>query len=1086
MRCPSCHHENRAGRSFCGECGVALAVACAACGASNEPIEKFCGDCGMPLRRVASAIAGAAASRQPDTAALPVGERRQLTVLFCDLVGSTPLSQQLDPEDWRDVVTRYHATARAVVERFGGYVAQLQGDGLLVYFGWPSAREDDPERAIRAALAIVDAMVPLNAELALPDGKRLAVRVGMHTGPVVVADGGAIFGETPNVAARVQSAADPETVAITEATQRLTAGMFVVEERGPRALKGVREPVVLYRVVQSSGVRSRLDVATGRLTPFVGREVELATLVERWERAQDGDGQHVLVVGEAGVGKSRLVYQFRERLAAVPHTWLECGATPYTESTPFHPVVALVAQGLAFTADDTPADKLAKIERGLRMLASRENVAIVADFLGLQAPTPLALNPDVQRRQTLELLARWTLAMSGIQPLVVLFEDVHWCDASSIELLARLVAQSATARVLVIATARPEFTSPWPARENVTTLQLSRLTKRQARDMVAALGGTALPADTLDALVTRADGMPLYVEELTKAVVEPGVAGTVEAIPATLADSLMARLDRLSTAKEVAQQAAVLGREFSYAVLAAVGGMEEAALRHGLARLVDAEILYRRGEPPAAVYTFKHALVQEAAYGSLLKRTRHELHGRVVDALVARFPERIAAEPEVVARHAELAGRTEEAITFYERAGEQAQAGSAHAEAISHFVKTIALLETQPISAERDRHELTLQLALASSFSASLGFGRSEMGAAYERAQVLAESTGDAARLGVARIGLSGFAFNRGQVERGRALADAVLMAAERRHDADQTLMACSTIAMPEFYQGRFASSLTHCERALALYEPTRHHGLVRVVAGDQGVAALSFAAWNLCQLGRLDTALARAVEAVALAKQLASPFNVGYALFFETVVHWWRRDPGRQRARAADVIALSEAQGFPLWRGAGHTFHGSARVAAGDLDGLREIMDGIAISAETGNQGGVPGVLMVVAEAQQAAGECAAARETIATALAISLHTGQRFFDADLHRIDGDLLLAADGAAEEAATRYHRALAIAREQSARAFELRAATSLARLWRDQGKRAEARDLLAPVYGRFTEGFATRDLIDTKALLDELA
>src|SRR5262245_23940540 len=670
LRCPSCGHGNRPDRRFCAQCGGRLGDVCSACGTLNEPGERFCSHCGAPLT-------GTAAE----------GERRQLTVLFCDLVGSTSLSQKLDPEEWHDVVKQYHQATAAAVARFGGHVAQYLGDGLVVYFGWPDAHEDDPERAIRAGLGILDAMVAVNARLVADDGIRLAVRVGMHTGPVVVTERGEVFGETPNLAARVQAAADPDTVVISAATQRLVAGIFVMEDRGPQALKGVREPMVLYRVLQPSGVRSRLDVAAGRLTPFVGRDLELGTLVDRWERAAEGEGQNVLIVGEAGVGKSRLVYQLRERLAPVPHTWLECRATPYTEGTPFHPVIDLVQQGLAFAPEDTAADKVEKLERAVTLarLDLAEAVPLVADFLGLAPPEgypQLALNPDVQRRKTMELLAAWNLALAEVQPLVMLVEDLHWVDPSSLELFGRLMAQTATARVLLIATTRPDFAPPWPARSNLTTLQLARLTKRHAREMVAALGGGSLSADMVDTLVARADGVPLYVEELTKAAIQPGVGHGAGAIPATLADSLMARLDRLSAAKEVAQRAALLGREFAYRLLAATAGLDEAMLRLGLERLVEAEILFARGEPPIATYTFKHALVQEAAYESLLKRTRQQLHGRVVEVLVERFPERVSGEPELVARHAEAAGRRDDAITYYARAGEQAQTRSAHEEAI--------------------------------------------------------------------------------------------------------------------------------------------------------------------------------------------------------------------------------------------------------------------------------------------------------------------------------------------------------------------------------------------------------------------
>src|SRR5436189_4188011 len=505
MRCPSCDHDNRPDRRFCTECGATLSVACSSCGAPAEPSEKFCGGCGARLPSEAPAIAVSTPAREPE-AALPAGERRQLTVLFCDLVGSTPLSQQLDAEEWRDLIAQYQQAAAGAVVRFGGHVAKNLGDGLLIYFGWPSAREDDPERAVRAGLAILEATALLDAN----DGTRLAVRIGLHTGPVVIADGGEVFGETANVAARVQSAAEPDTVVITAATQRLVAEMFVVEDRGPQVLKGVREPVTLYRVVQPSRVRSRLDVAAGCLTRFVGREVELATLVDRWELAQDGEGQNVLVLGEAGVGKSRLVYQLHEHLAAVPHTWHECGATPYTEGTPFHPIIALVAQGLAFAPEDTATEKLGKVERGLGALASAESIALLADFLGLPPPTKLQLSPELQRRKTIDLLAQCTLSLIAAQPLVMFVEDLHWCDASTLELLGHLIAQSPTARVLLLATARPEFMPPWPARSNLTTVQLARLTKRQARDMVTALGGPELPADTLDALVARADGVPLF------------------------------------------------------------------------------------------------------------------------------------------------------------------------------------------------------------------------------------------------------------------------------------------------------------------------------------------------------------------------------------------------------------------------------------------------------------------------------------------------------------------------------------------------------------------------------------------------
>ncbi len=1106
MHCTKCGTNNPSTNNFCVKCGNALPKHCAKCKAENPPTSDFCGKCGACLGESAAPpdadqpeLAGAASG--PVT----VGERRHLTVLFCDLVGSTPLSQQLDAEEWREVIAKYQQAASGAVARFGGYVAKNLGDGLLIYFGWPTAREDDPEQAVRAGLAIVDAMVPLNATLAADDGTRLEVRIGIHTGPVVIADGGEVFGETANVAARVQSAAEPHTVAITAATYRLVAGMFVVEDRGPQALKGVREPVTLYRVVRPSGIRSRLDVAAGRLTGFVGREPELATVIDHWERAQDGEGQNILIVGEAGVGKSRLARQLREHLASIPHTWLECDATPYTESTPFYPVIELVRQGLALAPEDTLRDKLGKIEAALIRvnLVSPEAMTLMTDFLNLErsdGTPPLAMSPELQRRKTMGLLAAWELALAESQPLVVVVEDLHWSDPSSLELLGRLIAQSPTAPVLLVGTARPEFVAPWPERFNLTTIKLARLTKRQARAIIervatavegsapsapeAERGGartTTLSDAMIDAIVARADGIPLYLEELTRTILEPGVARQVEEIPATLADSLMARLDRLSGAKEVAQRASVLGREFSYPLLAAVVGLDEAALRHGLARLDEAEILFVRGEPPQSSYTFKHALVQEAAYESLLKRTRRQLHGRVVEVLLAQFPDRAAAEPEVMARHAELAGQIDEAIKYYQRAGEQAQARSAHGEAIAQFRKAIALLATQPEGARRDTHEVALQLLLGGSLIADRGFAHPEVEAPYERARVLCEAVGDDGRLGIAQLGLSYFHYNRGDVERGRALSAEVLAIAEAQGSTELLATAHQTVAEPEYYQGKFASSLTHCERAFALYDPARHSEFLPT-GSHIGVPALGYAAWNLWCLGWPDSALARAREAVSLGRRLDHPFSLVRALFIESNIHRSRRDSARQQERAAEVLALSEVQEFPLFVGFGRYYYAAARVVSGDVAGLPELLEAVTLIRQTGYQS--PGMLIGLAEVQQAAGQLAEARATVAAALKMSAQLGQPFLDADFQRLDGELILATGGAPEEAAARYQQALDIAREQDAKSLELRAATSLARLWQDQGKRAEALDLLAPLYAWFTEGFDTGDLKDAKALLDQ--
>ncbi|MBI1814295.1 MAG: AAA family ATPase [Deltaproteobacteria bacterium] len=1192
MQCPQCRADNDADLSFCESCGAKLARLCPSCGHELKPQAKFCGKCGAATvgsrQTAVDSSDSDLTTNNPTPNNLSSGERRQLTVIFSDLVGSTALSAQFDPEEWREIVSRYHRATTEAVEKFGGHVAKNLGDGLLIYFGWPVAREDDPERAIRAGLAIVEAVHALNEGLLpnpppLPDvateegtrispasvvadetpipssanisvsggglGRRplLSVRVGMHTGPVVIADGGEVFGETANIAARVQSAAEPDTVVITAATQRLVAGLFVVEDRGPQELKGVRELVTLYRVVQPSGVRSRLDVAAGRLTRFVGRDIELATLIDRWERAADGEGQNVVVLGEAGVGKSRLVYQLHEHLAAVPHTWLECGASQYTEGTPFHPVIALVSQGLAFAPEDTAAEKLAKLEIGLRALASAETVALLADFLGLPPPTRLQFSPELQRRKTIDLLAQWNLALSEVQPLVLFIEDLHWCDASTLELLGHLIAQSPTARVLLLATARPDFTPPWPARSNLTTVQLARLTKRQGREMIVRLvsldtrpekmaatrengqeaGGhpsgspssdpavgsriEGLSDAVIDALVARADGVPLFVEELTKTLLESGTARNVNAIPSSLADSLMARLDRLATAKEIAQTASVLGREFSYGLLQALVGathaspsvsdaadagdvrarhaspLHEEDLQRSLRRLVDVEILFARGEPPAATYTFKHALIQETAYQSQLKRTRRQLHARVAQVLEERFPERVAAEPEVIARHYDQAGLVAQASAHYQRAGERATQRSAYEEAIAHLRRALDLVATLPETRERHRMELGLQMAIGAPLIAARGISHPENEQAYARARELASQVGELRELPRVFVGMADAYLVKGDLATAAEVAQDALAAAERTGDPFDLLSAHYQVAIPLFYQGHFSRALYHFEQSVGLYDPSAHGSLAYTMGIDRGVQAHAAASECHTYLGHLDRALALSEEAVALAQRVAHPVSLAQALFFAGLVHIERAELDRISERAEELVGLCERLGIPFYLGLGRWMRGYARIELGEGEaGIAEMQQGLVNLAEIGSGVGAPGILAKFAEGLRKVGRHDDALGAVGLGLAQAKQQAQHFFDADLHRLRAEILVDIDGnAAEEPEALFGQAVEIARQQEAKTFELRAATSLARLWQRQGRRAAARDLLAPVYEWFTEGFDTRDLKDAKALLEEL-
>jgi len=1060
-------------------------------------------ECGTRVERPPPKAASAPAPPSP-RAALE-GERRQLTVLFCDLVGSTEIAAQLDPEEWRDLAARYRRAAADAVTHFEGHVAQYLGDGLVAFFGYPQAHEDDAERAVRAGLAIVAAVQGVQTGNSVP----LRVRVGLHTGPVVLGREAAgeaqVFGDTPNIAARIETAAMPDTVVISAATHRLVAGLFVVEEWGARTLKGIREPMVLYRVRQPSGVQGRLAAATAasrRLTPLIGRERERQLLIAQWEHARDGEGQVVLVTGEPGIGKSRLVQTLREDLADVPHTWIECQGSVYHQQTPFYPVVEALRQALDRPAAANARGPLDALERSFDLAGISRATALplVAPLLGLPLPdryAPLELSPEGQRKQLLVTLATWLVGLARTQPVVAVVEDLQWVDPSTLELHAMLAERGATAPLLLLYTARSEFRPPWPALGHHVQLSLSRLTPRQVREMV---GGVALKAvlseAVVEAVVARTDGVPLFVEELTKAVAEAtlSAAGTpsritsIQEVPATLYDSLMARLDRLGEASKVAQVAAVLGRECTHALLSAVAGMTDADLDSALAKLVEAEILYMRGAPPYATYTFKHALMQDIAYETLLKARRRELHQVVAQVVAERFSAQAETEPELLARHYEAAGLADEAFRYYQRAGQRAQERSAYEEAITQFRKVIELLGKLPADPARHAREAEVQLALGASLVAVRGFAHEETGAAYERAQLLWEAAGNTAMLVQARLALSNVYVNRGEPDRSLMLAEQVLAVSEETRDRALVFSAHMNAGLSKLYQGRLRAALAHMEHIIARYDPSFDRMQAIWYGSDRDASALGAAGWILSYMGHLDRALERAREGVALARSLAHPFSLALARFLETLVHRTRRDAKAQQESAADVISIGEAQGFPLWRGVGRVYHGLARVRMGEgAPALAEIAEGLALAAGAGNRGGTPGLLFSLADGQLAAGQYTEALGTVEGGLAVAASTGQHFFDPGLHFLKGELLLAVGPAsASQAEALFRRAIEIACAQEAKYWELRATASLARLLQRQGKASEARASLAPVFSWFTEGFDTPDLVEAKALLDALA
>ena len=1054
----------------------------------------------------------------PDTAPTeprtPEAERRQLTVLFCALVDSTVLAAQLDPEDWREVVRAYQATCAEVIQRYEGHIAQYLGDGLLVYFGYPQAHEDDGQRAVRAALGMVEAMGRLNQHLAQERGVQLAVRMGIHTGLVVVgAMGGGgrqeqlALGDTPNVAARLQALAAPDTIVISTATYRLIQGFFNCRDLGPHTLKGISTPVPVYRVLEESGAQSRLEAGsiTG-LTPLVGREREVGLLLECWAQAKEGRGQVVLLNGEAGIGKSRLAQMLKERLAGEQYTRLECHCSAYHRNSPLYPVIDLYQRALQFRREESSGAKLRKLEWALTQLSLSlsQMVPPLASLLSLplgERYLPLTLTPQQQKQKTLEALLAVLMALTAQQPVLFILEDIHWLDPSSLEFLSLLADQAATMHLFTLLTCRPTFRPPWAPDAHLTHLTLSRLPRHQAALMIAKVaGGKTLPATVRQQLLTRTDGVPLFVEELTKMVLESGFISEADeryeltgplptlAIPVTLHDSLIARLDRLNTAKTVAQLGAAIGRQFSYELLRAIWPMDEATLQQALGQLVETELLYQRGPPSQATYVFKHALIQEAAYQSLLKSMRQQYHQQIARILAERFPETVETQPELLAHHYTEGGLAAQAVSYWRRAGQRAIERSANVEAISHLSKGLEVLKTLPDTTHRSRQELDVQTTLGPVLVAIKGAGAPEVERTYARARELCQQVGEPPHLFPVLYGLWLFYLVRAQLQTAQELGEQLLSLAQRTQEVALVLEAHRALGTSLFYLGDLDLARTHLERALALYDPQEHHSLAFRSGQDPGVVCRGFVAWALGMLGYPDQALQRNRETFALPQELSHSFSLAYALDFAARIHQLRREEQLTQERAQALIALSREHGFTQRLATGTIMWGWALTAQGQgEEGIAQIRQGLAAFQATGAELAQPYYLALLGEAYGELGQADEGLKVLAKALATIHTTGEQFCEAELHRLKGKLLLACSAEHHaEAEACFQQALDVARRQRARSWELRAAMSLSRLWQQQGKRDEARALVAPIYGWFTEGFDTADLQEAKALLEELS
>jgi predicted ATPase/class 3 adenylate cyclase len=1028
--------------------------------------------------------------------------RRQLTVLFCDLVSSTELATRLDPEDLRKVIGLYQEAAARAIGHYEGYVAKFLGDGVLAYFGYPTAHEDDAERAVRAGLALVEATAGLQPQVEVG----LHARVGIATGLVVVGDllgeatdRDAVVGETPNLAARLQGLAEPDTVVIAPDTRRLLGGLFDLADLGEHEVKGFTKLVRAWQVRGESAAQSRFEALRGhQLTPLVGRQNELGILLERWAWAKQGDGQVVLLSGEAGIGKSRIVQALREHLAEEAYTLLDLYGSPYHRNSALHPVISRLLGRAGLAPGERPEHRLAALETLVAQSTDYPDEVVPLFAALLSIPTddrypPLDLSPQHQKQRTLEALVERLAALAVRQPVLMLLEDAHWIDPSTIELLDLAIERVRKLPALVVVTFRPEFTPSWISQAHVTQLMLSRLGRAQGAEMVERLsGGKPLPSEVLHQIVTRTDGVPLFVEELTKTVLESGLLTDAGdhwglaaplpdlAIPATLHDSLMARLDRLAPVKEIAQIGAVIGREFAHELLAAVSPLSEPELGAALDQLVHSELIFRRGAPPDATYSFKHALVQDAAYQSLLRSRRQQLHARIAEVLEERFDR---TPPEVVAHHCTEAGLTDKAVNYWHLAGKRASELSAYREAIAHLGRAHGLLLTLPVDAERDARELELQLALGAAWIPAKAYSADEVRRAYGTAVELSRRAGSADQRFAALRGLWNNHLMRVELNAAKELAVQLRAAAEETGDAEHRLVAERAAGSSLMALGEHGEANACFRRGMALHDPERHKHYVRRYGEDSGLWCYGYAAWTDDWLGHRDQALDEMRRAIDIARESTTTTLV-MVLSNAATLHQFRREIEPTLVCAEEAIRIADQLGMVQMRAWASIHKGWALACEGRTEeGLAEIDAALTTWRAIGGLNNRTHFLNLLADACRRAGRLEAGMAALDEAADISGRVDLHAHDVETHRRRGELHLAL-GRAADAKASWLRAIEVARLQGTKTLELRAATDLARLWRDRGKGADACALLAPIYNWFTEGFDTADLKEAAALVEE--
>jgi class 3 adenylate cyclase/predicted ATPase len=1075
------------------------------------------GDRRRLLRAIAQLAEAAPAATQlapgSESSRRDEAERRQVTVMFADLVGSTALSACMDPEDLREIISAYQQCAVETVRRLDGFVARYMGDGVLVYFGYPRAHEDDAERAVRAGLELIAAVSALKTRASLQ------TRVGIATGLVVVGDligsgeaqeRGAV-GETPNLAARLQGMAEPNTVVICNSTRRLLGNFFELEDLGPRVIKGIDRPTRAWAVLQASSVASRFEALHPiGLTAFVGRDKEFESLRRCWFKAADNKGQVVLLSGEAGIGKSRLTTAFVEFLASERHVRLRYFCSPQHTDTALYPIIGQMERAAGLTRDDPPQTKLDKLDRVLKQTStSAQDAALFAEMLSLPNDgryPAVELTPQQRRQRTLEALVLQGEALARSCPVLMVFEDAHWADPTSLELFGRVVDWVRTRSVLLIVTFRPDFEPGWEGK-HVTSLSLTRLAPREVGAIIDHIvGNNPLPANIRQDIIERTDGIPLFVEEMTKAVLEADSEGEARraaalvpspalAVPATLHASLMARLDRLGPAKELAQVGAAIGREFSHPLLVAVERKPEAELQAALDRLIGAGLLLQQGSAPYATYLFKHALVRDAAYSTLLREPRRGLHARIAEALESQFADICENQPELLARHCTEAGQIEKAATLWGKAGLRSAQRSALVEAAEQLRRALNQIATLTATPALRREEIKLQVALITPLLHVGGYAAPETRAAVERARLLieqAEALGEPPEDPLLLFSvLYGFwvanlvAFNGGVM---RELAVQFLTLAEKQTAKGPLMMGHRLMGLSLLHTGDIVDGRAHLDRAIMLYDPAEHRPLATRFGQDVGAATLSWKSLACWLLGYPQTALADAEHALKVARELGHSATLMYVLNFSAWTNIFCGNYARANALVDEFSAFKDQTGSLFWGAWGMMLRGCLLALTGKAsDAVQTITSGLTAMRATGTTMWMPLWLSYLTRANAEIGQFDDARRGIGEAMAAVETAKERWCEAEVNRIAGEIaLLSPEPDLAKAEAYFERALAVAREQQAKSWELRAAMSIARLRRDQGRRSQAGDVLAPVYGWFTEGFDVLDLKRAKAMLDELA